>query len=122
MKKLLLFITLSVAFIKMDAQTKLNLEEYTGRYIFPAGSLTEDVVISIVNDTILNISASIGESNLKYVENESFVLPEYGATLVFIRDDSKNIQGFKVTIPMAEIDNLEARREPKEEPEIHAHK
>lgn len=117
MKKILLFITLSVVVTALNAQTELNLQKYTGRYIFPAGSLAEDAVVSLVNDSILNISASIGESNLEYVENETFSLPQYGGTLIFIRDDSKNIQGFRVTIPMAGIDNLEAKKEAKEEAE-----
>lgn len=117
MRKILLLITLSVVFTTLNAQTKLNLQEYTGRYIFPAGSLAEDAVVSVVNDTTLNISASIGESNLEYLEKETFTMPQYGGTIIFIRDDSDKIQGFKVTIPMAGIVSLEAQKEEKKESE-----
>ncbi|MFT4221527.1 hypothetical protein [Dysgonomonas sp.] len=117
MRKILLLITLSVVFTTLNAQTKLNLQEYTGRYIFPAGSLAEDAVVSVVNDTTLNISASIGESNLEYLEKEMFTMPQYGGTIIFIRDDSDKIQGFKVTIPMAGIVSLEAQKEEKKESE-----
>lgn len=117
MKKILLLITLSVVFMTLNAQTKLNLQEYTGRYIFPAGSLAEDAVVSVVNDTILNISASIGESDLEYLEEETFTMPQYGGTIIFVRDDSNSIQGFKVTIPMAGIVSLDAQKEIKKETE-----
>lgn len=118
MKKILLLIILSVVFMTLNAQTKLNLQEYTGRYILPAGSLAEDAVVSVVNDTILNISATIGESNLEYLEEETFTMPQYGGTIIFIRDDSDKIQGLKVTIPMAGIVSLEAQKEVKKETEV----
>ncbi len=102
----------------LNAQTKLNLQEYTGRYILPAGSLAEDAVVSVVNDTILNISATIGESNLEYLEEETFTMPQYGGAIIFIRDDSDKIQGLKVTIPMAGIVSLEAQKEVKKETEV----
>ena len=118
MRKILLLITLSVVFTTLNAQIKLNLQEYTGRYIFPAGSLAEDAVVSVVNDTILNISASIGESDLEYLEEETFSMPQYGGTIIFVRDESNKIQGFKVTIPMAGIASLDAQKEIKKETEV----
>lgn len=119
MRKILLLITLSVVFTGLNAQTKLNLQEYTGRYIFPAGSLAEDAIVSVVNDTILNISASIGECNLEYLEEETFTMPEYGGTIIFIRNDSNKIQGFKITIPMAGVEEMDANKEERIPIETH---
>ncbi|GAB6122606.1 hypothetical protein JCM30204_37550 [Dysgonomonas termitidis] len=97
----------------MNAQVKTDLQDYTGRYVFPEGSLAEDAVISIVNDTVLNITASVGECDLKYVEGETFALPQYGGSIVFNRNAENKIDGFTVSIPMAGIDSLEARKEVK---------
>lgn len=113
MKRVLLFIMLSASFLMSDAQCKADLKDYVGRYVFPEGSLAEDAVISIVNDTILNISASIGECELEHVEGETFSLPQYGGTIIFNRNTEKEVEGFKVSIPMAGIDSLEAHKDSK---------
>lgn len=121
MRKVFLVMVLLMPLIQLVAQERINLKEYTGRYIFPEGSLTDDAVITVINDTTLNISASIGESELKYINPETFTLPQYGGTIVFMRDEADDIRGFKVTLPMAGIDNLEAQKETVHIFETHAH-
>lgn len=122
MRKILLFIVLALSFSGIKAQVKTNLQEYVGRYIFPEGSLTESAVISIVNDTILNISASIGECNLRYSKQDAFDLPQYGGDIIFYRNATNNIEGFKISIPMAGIENLDAQKDVKSIFEIHGHR
>lgn len=122
MKKILLFIVLALSCSGIKAQVKTNLQDYAGRYIFPEGSLTESAIISIVNDTVLNISASIGECNLRYSKQEVFDLPQYGGDIVFYRNAANDVQGFKISIPMAGIENLEAYKEAKVVFETHGHR
>lgn len=124
MKKILLLIFTAMAFLQMNAQK--NLDEYAGRYIFPAGSLTDDAIITVTDNAVLNISSSVGGSDLNYVEDDKYTLPQYGGTIIFVRDDSKNIQGFRISIPMAEVENLEAKKENSQSTdrqfETHAHR
>lgn len=122
MKKFLLFIILSVSFTMMNAQNRASLHGYAGRYIFPEGSLAEDAVISIINDTTLNIAASIGECDLKYIREDTFSLPQYGGSIVFNRNEASRINGFKISIPMAGIDDLEALKEVELSFEAHGHR
>ncbi|MBB4034821.1 hypothetical protein GGR21_000708 [Dysgonomonas hofstadii] len=121
MKKVFLLITLLASLLVMNAQVKADLQDYTGHYVFPEGSLAEDAVISIVNDTVLNITASVGECDLKYVEGETFALPQYGGSIVFNRNAENKIDGFTVSIPMAGIDSLEACKEVKVPVEAYIH-
>ena len=114
MKKMCLFLLIIVATqMNVNAQNKQGLEDYVGRYVLPAGSLVDDAVITIVNDSVLNISASAGTSDLQYVDGEEYSLPQYGGTIVFVRDESNHIKGFKISIPMAGIESLEAQKEPE---------
>lgn len=116
MRTLLLFISL-IAFLNINAQSNSNIQEYTGRYIFPSGSIADDAIISLVNDTTLMISATVGESELKCIKKDIFTLPQYGGTITFVRTESENeIKGFKITIPMAGIDSLEAQKEIQTDP------
>lgn len=121
MKKVFLLITLLASLLVMNAQVKADLQDYTGRYIFPEGSLAEDAVISIVNDTVLNITASVGECDLKHIKGDSFALPQYGGSIVFNRNTENKIDGFTVSIPMADIDTLEAHKEVKVPVEAYIH-
>lgn len=122
MKKILLFIVLSLSFPVIEAQVSTNLHDYAGRYIFPEGSLAEDAVVSIINDTTLNIAASIGECDLKYIKEDTFSIPQYGGGIVFNRNELNKIEGFKISIPMAGIENMEALKEIKLPFEIHGHR
>ena len=111
MKKILLVIVLCVICSGLNAQSKPILQEYAGRYILPAGSPVDDAIVTVVNDTTLFISASPGESELKHVEDEKFILPQYGGAIIFIRNEEKKVTGFKVTIPIMEVEDIEAVKE-----------
>lgn len=128
MKKItaLLLIIYVVASSQLLAQSKIDLGEYVGRYILPAGLMAEDVTVVLANDTTLNISASIGECDLEYTGGDSFSLARYGGSIAFLRDDTGKVKGFEISIPMADIDNIEARKEEKMESkkvfETHGHR
>jgi hypothetical protein len=87
------------------------LQEYAGKYIFEEGTIIEDVTLTVANDTTVNVTASIGECDLQYLSDETFTFPRYGGTVVFTRNDLNSVQGFAVSIPMAGVENLEARKD-----------
>lgn len=122
MKKILLFIILAISFSGIKAQVKIDLDEYIGRYVFPEGNLAEDAIVSIINDSTLNISASIGECDLRYMTGDTFSLPQYGGQIVFIRNEQNKIESFKISIPMAGIEELEAHKEVKASFETHGYR
>ena len=65
------------------------------------------------------VHISLKTYNLEYLEEETFTMPEYGGTIIFIRNDSNKIQGFKITIPMAGVEEMDANKEERIPIETH---
>ena len=87
------------------------MKEYAGRYFFTANGSEEAVDITVVNDSLLNISAYMGEGYLKRIEKDKFAFTEYTGTVEFLLDESNKIKGFKATIEDAGVYDLEVRKE-----------
>lgn len=106
------FLILVMIFIalQMKAQDK-GLKEYEGTYTFADQSLVAFADIVIANDKTLNISATVGSSDLQYVNEDKFSLPQYGGTINFVRNADNTVSGFKISIPMVGVENLEAIKE-----------
>lgn len=114
--KLVLFLLLNLIvfaqLIASEKSEKSNLSEYTGKYIFPAGAVVYDAVITLLRDT-LNASVSLGSVSLVPVEKDSFGIPQYGGTVIFLRDKQDQVTGLKVFFPMGGIEELEATKDLK---------
>lgn len=80
-----------------------SIVEYTGRYVFPAGSAVEEADVTSEAGT-LTISASLGVASLTREKGDIFLIPQYSGKVEFFRDTTKKITGIKVIIPMADID------------------
>lgn len=96
MKKTLLF-TVVLAFIAIagNAQTDSTLKEYTGRYVFPEGSVVTDVTV-MLDGTQLSMSSSAGTSQLTKLGVDSFTIVEFQGTAVFKRNEAKSIKSVHI--------------------------
>lgn len=79
------------------------LVNYTGKYIFPAGSAVDEADVTLEGQT-LTISASLGTASLTRSGGDVFTIPQYNGRVEFLRDSSENIAGIKVLIGMADIE------------------
>lgn len=116
-KKLLLIALIIVSLAGLlkagENDQKQNLKIYTGKYNFVLNNTPESVNVELNGDT-LRIISSIGSADLKFIENESFGIPQYGGLVVFLKDETKQkVVGIKVSIPMGNID-LEGVKETAE--------
>lgn len=110
-----LFILASGAAFGQNASSKQDsikqdvaLAQYTGKYIFPEGSVPADALVSL-NGSSLIIKASLGTASLKQVQGDLFTIPLYDGKVEFLRDGLKNINGMKVQVAVADID-MEGKR------------
>jgi hypothetical protein len=99
-----------LAFIA-KAEGNTDKKEYAGRYVLPAESMIGEVEISIQNDSVLMISSPVGEIMLEHIEEDSFKVPQYGATAVFERDEKQAVTACRISIPMADIKDLIAKKQ-----------
>ena len=115
--KRLLFTLACVLFLStaINAQEKVdsvrNVKEYAGKYLYKADGYNEVATVTVINDSILNISAYLGEARIKRVGKDKFTVTEYGGTIEFIPDGSNKITKLKATIEEAGIYNIEAIKE-----------
>ncbi|MDR1937206.1 MAG: hypothetical protein LBQ73_01740 [Tannerellaceae bacterium] len=98
------------AFIS-KAEGNIDRKEYAGRYVLPVESMIGEVEITIQNDTLLTISLPVGEIILEYLEEDCFEVPQYGATAVFERDEKQEVTACRISIPMADIKDLIAKKQ-----------
>ena len=92
-----------------------DAKEYAGRYVFNANGSDEVVIITVVNDSLLNVSASMGEAYIQRAEKDKFEFTSFNGFVEFTPNKSKKIIGFKLTIEDAGVYDLEARKEEKKD-------
>jgi hypothetical protein len=118
MKKKILMIAVVISclmgLIKAENNVqKQDLKIYTGKYNFTLNNTPESATVELKGDT-LRIVASIGSADLKFIENESFGIPQYGGLVVFLKDETKQkVIGIRVSVPMGNIE-LEGVKETAE--------
>ena len=87
-KQILVFIILVISSTFIIAQDS-TLNDYTGKYKFPTGSMIPEVEITL-NDNTLTINASIGSATLEKVSRDTFLIPSYGNAMVFFYRNAEN--------------------------------
>jgi hypothetical protein len=88
---ILSLIACSAAFASADS----TLKEFTGKYVFPDGSVVNEVGI-VLEGNDLTINAPIGSSSLERKEGDIFSITQFSGTAVFTRDASKKIIGIVI--------------------------
>lgn len=88
MRKLILsFFAISLTFLA-TAQQDTTLQQYTGKYKFPEGSVVTEVTVAIENGVLL-ANSPMGSSELKKTEADVFEIVAYGGTATFKRTEGK---------------------------------
>jgi hypothetical protein len=95
MKKILLLLLILGCTIIIKAQDSLT--QYTGKYIFPEGSVVAEVDISIENGVLKSNSTS-GTSTLTQLGVDSFLIVEYNGTAVFKRNEEKKVNAVHIEV------------------------
>ena len=72
-----------------------SLQEYTGKYVFPDGSVVPDVEVTLSGNA-LTMSSVTGTSSLVQLGVDSFLIVEYSGTSVFKRGEDKKINAVHI--------------------------
>jgi hypothetical protein len=90
---------LMTAFVGMNllAQTDTSLQQYTGVYKFPEGSVVTSVEIKIENGGLMATSTA-GSSVLERISKDTFNLVSYSGTVYFTRDAEKKVNGIRIEV------------------------
>ena len=88
MKKIFFFISIFVMIGSINAQD--TLQQYTGKYSFPGGSVVPEVEVTFT-DGALFMSSVAGTSSLVQSGVDSFTITEFNGLAVFKRGEDKNV-------------------------------
>lgn len=95
MKKIFLSFLVVLCVTSVKAQADSTMKEFTGRYIFPDGSVVTDVTVSLEGEELSMVS-SVGVSALTKLGVDSFSVVEYSGTAVFKRGETNKINGVHI--------------------------
>jgi hypothetical protein len=76
-------------------QIDTTFKEYTGRYVFPEGSVVADVTVALEGDA-LTMASSAGTSSLTKLGVDSFSIVEFSGTAVFKRNENSKIHAVHI--------------------------
>ena len=94
MRKIMFTMFLLAGGLFMNAQDT-TLREFTGKYVFPDGSVVPDVDV-ILESSGLTMTSSAGSSSLVKLGVDSFQIVEFSGTAVFKRGEDKKVNGVHI--------------------------
>lgn len=100
MRKFFLFFFAITGVITLNAQQASStdsLQEYTGKYKFPEGSVVTEVTVSIENG-ILFATSVMGSTELKKIEKDIFEIVAYSGKATFKRNEEAKLNGVKIEV------------------------
>ena len=86
-----LLVLLFVFCASTNAQTD-SLQQYTGNFLFPEGSVITYTTVT-VDKGALFFTSDRGSGALIKIASDTFSIPSYSGTAFFVRDSSKRITG-----------------------------
>jgi hypothetical protein len=94
MKKIILSLLLGLGFVSANSQTD-SLSQYTGKYVFPDGSVVPSVDVTL-SDGALSMSSAAGSSGLTQLGVDSFEVVQFSGTAVFKRGEDKSVNAVHI--------------------------
>jgi hypothetical protein len=99
MKKILaLCILMSCCYLSQAQENKdkdSTLQQYTGKYKFPDGSVVTEVTVTLENGGLIMTSA-VGTSTLEKTGDDLFAITQFEGSALFKRDANKKIIGVSI--------------------------
>lgn len=100
MRKFFLLLFAMTGFVMLNAQEapkEDSLQEYTGKYKFPEGSVVTEITVVIENGA-LYATSMMGNSELKKIEKDIFEVVAYAGKATFKRNEAAKLNGVKIEV------------------------
>lgn len=97
MNKIITIIAFAIALSLSALGQDTPLQDYIGRYNFPAGSPVPNVELKLVEGVLIGES-QMGSSTFTRKEGDIFTIVEYNGTAEFIKNAEGKIVAVKVTV------------------------
>ena len=102
---LLAFITFSLYLRAADP-----LQQYTGKYKFPPGSVVSEVNV-IFDNGVLSLTSTMGNATIEKTCADTFSIAFYNGKAVFTRNDQKKINGLRIDVLGISLEGVKEDKE-----------
>ena len=92
---------------KPDAPKTDTLQQYTGKYVFPDGSVVTEVTVTIENG-VMSATSAMGTTELKKQDGDIFEVVVYSGTATFKRNAENKIVGVTIVVGDITLDGKKA--------------
>jgi hypothetical protein len=118
MKYILTTLLVFVTFLTASSQetSKDSLQQYTGKYKFPDGSLVTEVTVSL-SDTTLQASSAIGSAPLRRNNGDEFEILGFDGTMTFKRNADGKVTGVQIIVGDTNIEGTKTDGIPEPSPD-----
>lgn len=86
---------IGLAFFTVAAQAQDTLQQYTGKYKFPAGGPVAEVEV-LLQDGALMMNSTAGASPMRHEKNDEFTLTAINGIAIFTRTPERKIIGVHI--------------------------
>jgi hypothetical protein len=97
MKKMAFLLMVMMGFGFMAQAQTDSLQQYTGKFVFPEGSVVSYAHFYLENGKIL-FNSDKGPGSLEKIVADSFAVPEYQGTCKYVRNADKAIIGIIIDV------------------------
>lgn len=104
MRKLFMLSFLVLAAFAVNAQTD-TLQQYTGKYKFPEGSVVSEINVT-VESGVLMAGSVMGNTELKKTEGDVFEIVNFGGTATFKRNTEGKIISVRVQVSDVDMEGV----------------
>lgn len=106
MKKIFMLAFILFSFSVAKAQQD-SLQEYTGKYKFPAGSVVSEVRVTLENG-VLTGSSDMGSSEFRRIKGDEFEIVAYAGVATFKRNSDGKITGIRILVSDVDLEGTRA--------------
>jgi hypothetical protein len=93
----LLAMMISVMILHAQQTPQDSLQQYTGKYKFPDGSVVTEITVTIENG-VLYANSVMGSSELRKAEKDIFEIVAYAGSATFKRDTVGKVTGVQIVV------------------------
>mgnify|MGYP003519393944 CR=1 FL=1 len=101
-KSLLLVIAIILTTVAVNAQQDSTLAQYSGKYIFQAGSPVPDATVNVAGQN-MTVTSAMGTATLVKIEGDLFSLVEYSGTAEFKKNEAGKVISVIIRVGDTEI-------------------
>ncbi|MES2774058.1 MAG: hypothetical protein V4722_07725 [Bacteroidota bacterium] len=104
MKKLL-FTLLFIAGSFVYVYSQDSLQQYTGRYNFPEGSVVREINVTVENNALM-MGSMMGNANLVKDSEDNFRMPGFNGLAMFKRDSNKKVNTVSIDVMGLKLEGI----------------